>query len=621
MKGQDRGKRQRGRIDGETSRRLIENIPAITYISSFDEERVFIYVSPHLEKMLGFSSEEWGSRPKLWQEKIHPDDRKRVLSAFSRCLEACAPFHADYRLISKSGSVVWVHDKALPYKDETGKNLCEGIMLDVTEQKLIQQTLAKTNETLQALVEASPLAIIVITTDATVNLWNSSAERLFNWKAEEVIGKPLPIVPEDRRSEFEEIIKRALRGELIAGLETVRQRRDGSPVEVSLSTNVMRNEGGEVIGVIGILEDITHRKKIERKLQQQIDQLNSLRDIDMAIGSSLDMKLTFSVVLDHATAHLGVDAACVLVLDPHSLFFKFAAGRGFRTHAIEKAYFRFGQGLAGRAAKERRLIFIPNLEEEGLVLTDALRNEGFKSYFAAPLVCKGQVKGVLEIYHRGPFTPDPDWLNFLDILAGQTAVALDNVVMFNELQRSNVELVLAYDTTIEGWSRALDYRDKETEGHSKRVTEMTIQIAIKMGMKEEELVHVRRGALLHDMGKLGVPDSILLKAGPLTEDEWKIMKNHPAIAFEILSPIQFLGPALAIPYCHHERWDGSGYPRGLKGEQIPLEARIFAVVDVWDALRSDRPYRPPWPEEKARDHIGNLSGVHFDPRVVAVFFE
>jgi HD-GYP domain-containing protein (c-di-GMP phosphodiesterase class II) len=186
-------------------------------------------------------------------------------------------------------------------------------------------------------------------------------------------------------------------------------------------------------------------------------------------------------------------------------------------------------------------------------------------------------------------------------------------------RRSSTQLALAYDATIEGWSRAMDLRDKETEGHTRRVTELTVLLARAHGSSEEEIVHLRRGALLHDIGKMGVPDAILLKPGPLTDAEWAIMRRHPVLAYEMLLPIVYLRPALDIPYNHHEKWDGTGYPRGLKGEAIPLAARIFAVADVWDALRSDRPYRSAWPETRVREHIRALSGTHFDPRVVNAF--
>jgi putative nucleotidyltransferase with HDIG domain len=231
------------------------------------------------------------------------------------------------------------------------------------------------------------------------------------------------------------------------------------------------------------------------------------------------------------------------------------------------------------------------------------------------------VKGVLEVFQRASFSPDREWVELLEIFAGQAAIAVDNAALFNDLQRSNVDLMLAYDTTLEGWSRALDLRDKETEGHTQRVAELTVRLARAMGMSEEELIHVRRGAMLHDIGKMGIPDSILLKPGPLTDDEWAIMKKHPVYAYELLLPIAYLRPVLDIPYCHHEKWDGSGYSRGLKGEQIPLAARIFAVVDVWDALRSDRPYRPAWTDAQAREYIREQAGKHFDPKVVEVFLK
>jgi PAS domain S-box-containing protein/putative nucleotidyltransferase with HDIG domain len=183
------------------------------------------------------------------------------------------------------------------------------------------------------------------------------------------------------------------------------------------------------------------------------------------------------------------------------------------------------------------------------------------------------------------------------------------------------ELFRAYNATIEGWSYALDLRDRDTEGHTRRVTEMAMRLARAMGYDEEQLLQVRRGALLHDIGKMAIPDRILHKEGPLNDEEWVIMRKHPVYSFELISSIDFLRPALDIPHYHHERWDGSGYPEKLKGEGIPLTARIFAVVDVWDALRFDRPYRKAWNQEKVLEYIRSQSGIQFDPHVVEVFLE
>ncbi len=190
-----------------------------------------------------------------------------------------------------------------------------------------------------------------------------------------------------------------------------------------------------------------------------------------------------------------------------------------------------------------------------------------------------------------------------------------------KLEEAHQQLLKAYDQTIEGWARALDLRDQETEGHSRRVTQLTVELAKACGMDDETLTHIRRGALLHDIGKLGIPDSVLLKPSALDDNEWELMRQHPQMAYEMLYPIEYLRPAIEIPYCHHEKWDGSGYPRGLKGEEIPLSARLFAVVDVWDALTSDRPYRPAWSPEKALAHLQEQAGRHFDPKAVELFLK
>jgi putative nucleotidyltransferase with HDIG domain len=188
-----------------------------------------------------------------------------------------------------------------------------------------------------------------------------------------------------------------------------------------------------------------------------------------------------------------------------------------------------------------------------------------------------------------------------------------------ERKTATAKMVQAYDMTLEGWSRALELRDQETDGHSRGISELAVRLAQAMGMEGVQLLHVRRGALLHDIGKVVIPNRILIKPGPLTVEEWDIMKRHASYGYELLAPIAFLQEALDIPYCHHERWDGSGYPRGLKGKEIPLAARVFAVIDVWDALASDRPYRKAWPEQAARAYIHSLSGAHFDPQVVETF--
>ncbi|MGH3114624.1 MAG: HD-GYP domain-containing protein, partial [Gaiellaceae bacterium] len=361
------------------------------------------------------------------------------------------------------------------------------------------------------------------------------------------------------------------------------------------------------------------RRTSERRLEQQLRRLGGLRAINVAITASLDVTVTLDVFLEQAIAQLQVDAADVLLLRPQSGALEFGASRGFRSSGLQHTRLRIGEGHAGRAVLERRSVRIDDLRREPLSRATFLKDDEFVTYLGLPLLSKGQVRGVLELFSRVSLPTADEWLDFASTLAAQAAVAIDNALLFDDLQRSNLELTLAYDTTLEGWSRAMDLRDRETEGHTQRVTELTLRLGRTLGMSDSELVHVRRGALLHDIGKMGIPDRILLKPGPLTEEEWDVMRLHPVYALELLAPISFLRPALDIPYCHHERWDGAGYPRGIRGETIPGAARAFAVVDVWDALRSDRPYRAAWPEERVREHVASLAGTHLDPQAVDAF--
>lgn len=380
--------------------------------------------------------------------------------------------------------------------------------------------------------------------------------------------------------------------------------------------------------LLASLRDITERKlaenalrESERRLELQLKRLSALRTIDTAISSSFDLRMTLTIFIDQVINQLGVDAADILLLTPGINTLEYATGRGFHFGHHRNISLRIGDGYAGQAVLERRIITILTPTEDTLsfLQSSQLIGESFQCYFAAPLIAKGQVRGVMELFHRSSFTPDQEWLDFLETLTVQAAIAIDNMSLFENLQQSNTELVMAYDTTLEGWSHTLELRDAETEGHTQRVAEVSVRLGRALGLSEIEIVHLRRGALLHDIGKLGVPDSVLFKPGPLTAAEWEMMHKHPEYAYHALAPIAFLRQALDVPYCHHEKWDGSGYPRGLKGEEIPLAARIFAVIDVWDAMRSARPYRPPLPDSEVHEYLTQQKGKHFDPQVVDAF--
>jgi len=365
-----------------------------------------------------------------------------------------------------------------------------------------------------------------------------------------------------------------------------------------------------------------HRLSLHEDTVTQLQQLQSMRSIDKTISSSLDLKLTMNILLEHVVTQPHVGGAAIFLLHPHLKQLEYAVSRGIDPKHRGKETLKLGGSATGKAVLERRMIIVPDTSDRvDQTYTKLLNSTDYKGYINLPLIARGDVKGVLVVFHNLTSKPEKDWLEFLEILAGQASIAIDSASLFEGLQKSNLELTVAYDATIEGWAYALDLRDEETEGHSERVTELTILIARHMGFKEDELIHVKRGALLHDIGKMGIPDNILLKPGPLTNAEWRIMRRHPWLAYKMLLPIDYLRPALDIPYCHHEKWDGTGYPRRLKGERIPLVARIFAVVDVYDALTSDRPYRKAWSKEKTLALIKEDSGKHFDPEVVKVFLQ
>jgi putative nucleotidyltransferase with HDIG domain/PAS domain S-box-containing protein len=375
----------------------------------------------------------------------------------------------------------------------------------------------------------------------------------------------------------------------------------------------------DVTSRVRAAEEVAH---LNAQLERRLQHLQALRRIDMAITNAIDVGLALDIFLEQVQADLKVEAAGVLLYEPHGQTLQPTAGRGFEA-PLAQTEIRLGEALAGYAALEQRTVHVADLrlDERVGASVDPDAQRGFVGYWAVPMLTKGQLQGVIELYTRRPLVPEAEWFEFLETFADQGAIAVESAQLFRSLERSNVELQLAYDRTIEGWANALDLKDEETAGHSKRVTRMTVRVAQRVGMDARAIVHVQRGALLHDIGKMGVPDSILLKRGPLTPEERKEIEQHTVYAYELLAPIEFLKPALDIPYCHHEKWDGSGYPRGLVGEQIPLAARIFAIVDVFDALTSDRPYRAAWDQARTLAYIQEQSGSHFDPELVKAFLE
>ncbi len=371
-------------------------------------------------------------------------------------------------------------------------------------------------------------------------------------------------------------------------------------------------------------EEISERIRMEEELNQRLLEMETLQTVSSALRTAETLDEMLTILIDETLKILDTEDGAISLYHPEKETSHFAINRGW-FNQLDETWLKPGEGIA-------REVFTPG---QGLVFREFAKDSRVKHTESIPegwggaclpISAAKNVVGALFVSVPLPREITRVELSLLNSLSEMAGTAIQRISMFQEtenllenLQEAKSELLLAYDATLEGWARALELRDHETEGHSMRVVDRTIQIAMLLNVPEDELIHIRRGALLHDVGKIAIPDAVLLKPGKLNSDEMALMQQHPNFAYDLLHPIDYLRPALDIPYCHHEKWDGSGYPRGLKGEEIPIAARIFAIVDVYDALTSDRPYRSAWSKQKTLEHISEQSGKHFDPQVADIF--
>lgn len=353
-----------------------------------------------------------------------------------------------------------------------------------------------------------------------------------------------------------------------------------------------------------------------REYQYHNDQLKRLVEISITLNSTLNLDKLLAFIIQTAAELLECEAVSILLYDNEKSNLFFAASSASDPIKLAEIPVPLSESLAGKIFLENNSLILNDVEKDPRHFALAAQHVNFhtRSLLGVPMRIQDQVTGVLEALNKknGEFTLADEGI--LSIIASQAAVAIRNARLLKELE-------VAYDITLEGWSNLLDLRDEETEGHTLRVAQLTLQLARELEIGEEGLQHIRQGALLHDIGKMAIPDSILLKPGPLTKAEWEVMRQHPVYAYNFIAPITYLRPAIDIPYSHHEKLNGKGYPRGLKGDEIPFAARIFTVVDVWDALTANRPYRTAWPKDRTIKHIQKRVGTHFDPQVVKAFMD
>lgn len=639
-------------------RTLVENLHEVVFI--LDVQGIITYISPAIYTLSEYYPEDIIGQH--FEVFVHPEDIEDVRLSFYKTLEGLLE-PLEFRIICKDGSKRWIRSSSNPQFFEDRLIGLQGIFSDISEYRRAEAEIRQRLIELEAVHRVSVALRSAVRIEDMLSLFLNETLAVMNSES----GCLWLMNPESK--ELDHCIERGWcssvskdtlhRREGIAGIvlktgKSVLCREFASEilpdesgfeyfpagwggvcvpvratnlviglilVSVQLPRVMTANEERLLITLSEIVGNSIHRISLHERTERQVRHLNAMHTIDRAISASLDLNVTMEILLDQVLNLSGADATDVVVLNLDTQKLIPVANRGFHSMRNAQVEKHLGDCPASRVIFSRQPVFIPkDLDKEPVYhVSENLIFEGFAAYHAWPLIAKGQVKGVLEVYHRTPFQAPGEWIEFLTALAAQAAVAVDNITLLNALQTTNQELMVAYDATLEGWARALELHDQETEGHSRRVIELTISLARAIGIDEKELVHIRRGALLHDIGKMGIPDEILKKPGKLTDEEWEIMVKHPDYAFRMLYPILYLRPALDIPYAHHEKWDGSGYPRNLSGEKIPIAARVFAIVDVFDALLSERPYRKAWPRRKAVDYISSQSGMHFDPLIVDKF--
>jgi PAS domain S-box-containing protein/putative nucleotidyltransferase with HDIG domain len=573
----------------------------------------FVELNPAWEKTLGWSPEELKAKPYL--EFVHPEDRESTLNSAKTNLESTPAINFTNRFQCKGGTYRWLSWSTSPHSEQ---ELFYCVVRDVTEQKETAEALqeahdkleikvkertaelSRANEELQAEISeriskekalqqseekyrylAENLKDVIWTADLEGNLTyiSPAIEELIGFTPEEVMAMPISdyVVQEDYVAMLallaEELAKSPAERKRSASIQARYRTRDNRLVYIEQSTSWILDEQGNTVGLQGTTRDITARKQLEDQIIESRRMYRSVVDTqqEMVARCLPDTTLTF----------------------------------------VNDAYCRtFGKSRQELLGQKFLDFTPPELHDETIELIRSLTPDN-PSVMHEHFVLAGDGSIRWQEWSEQAFFTETGEIKELQ------GVGRD----ITERVQAEKNMLQAYDATIEGWAYALDLKDVDTEDHSKRVTDTTLSIARIMNIKDEDLAHVRRGALLHDIGKMGIPDSILLKPGKLDDDEWTIMKKHPVYAYEMLVSIDYLKPALDIPYCHHEKWDGTGYPRGLKGKAIPLAARIFAVADVYDALTSDRPYRKAWSKENTLSHIREESGKHFDPEVVKVFLK
>ncbi|NLF51306.1 MAG: PAS domain S-box protein [Leptolinea sp.] len=603
-------------LNEEKYRSYTEKISDVIWVLD-PETQFFSYVSPSIEKLRGYSVDEIMAQPVDYV--FRPDDVTRInqllRDRLNDYLNGIVPLDRVYideiDQHCKDDSYILTEITTNFQKNPTtGRIEIFGVTRDITDRRKMEIALKEENDLLEAVFNSVPGILFLYDADGNLLRWNSRHEEVTGYSAEELdhfnLYNWFDGKEEDKIRVEDWVVKVLETGFAVTEAEI--STKTGEQILFEFTASRLEINRKAFFTGIGI--DIRNRRQAEIKIMATTADLEKKKAEAAENNKKLLSMIEEQKKAEEALQHEQYLMRTLMDTIPDTIWFKDKESRFLRVNE----------------AQAKRLGAMSPSDLLGKTDFDFFPQEHAKFAFEQEqeIIKKGQSiinDDEMIVFSDRP----PEWFSVSKLplydqsgkIVGTYGLARD----ITERKRAEEELQTAYDATLEGWAAALELREKETANHSRNVVEMTVRIAEHFQVSEEEIIHIRRGALLHDIGKMGIPDSILLKPGPLSSDEWNVMKMHPVFAWRLLSGIPYLEPALAIPYSHHERWDGTGYPQGLKGTEIPLSARIFAVVDVWDALSSDRPYRPAWTYDTVIQYIKDQSGVFFDPDVVQVFLE
>lgn len=608
---------------------ILENMNLITII--LDLEGKLTYCNQYLLDLTGYTREEiYG---KDWYPIFVPEIESEPIRSkvYEHAVGQKNYVHGENNIVTKSGEHRLISWSNTPIMDNAGEPIgVASIGEDITIKAKAEAEIRRNEALLRSVLDAAPM-IIGLIKDREIIWISDKVEAIVGYPVEAVIGKS-PILfykPEQHRifGSLMDDIRKDISETSVSYQRTVWTRKDEIEIDIDLwvaAINPNQWDDGVIVAAIDVSEQVEAEARLSNSFDQiktLLTRLSALRDIDQAITSPDDSDQTIQQILRLIRETVNLNVVMVSLYDKEKTGLRLVSMDG--EEIVEgNALNHFGENeLIREAVRTNQLVSQLSSSDQALdFVKQRLNTEtDFSQYAVVPLNVKGETLGILEGLARDTICHGADCRDFLEAMAVQLAIALDNALLSQQREQAFAELQASYEATIQGWALALEMRDKETAGHSERVVNFTMRLAKQMGIDGKDLLHLRRGVLLHDIGKMGIPDRVLLKPGSLTEEEWVIMKQHPVHAFNLLKEIPYLAPALEIPYSHHERWDGSGYPQGLAGEEIPLGARIFAVIDIWDALTDDRPYRAAWSKEKTVQYLKENAGVLVDPRVVKEF--